>query len=134
MFLFTVLLIVMALGGAVLLIQVLGAHKKQSQILIDLGLERNFSGEEKAVFYKWGWRKIPAERIWGERIVTEAFRKANVWISLDDLKYFEKICHLHEKGKWIDVENVKSRVKSIVSRMDALRLTVASRVRDLLYN
>lgn len=126
--------IIVLLGGGALtvLLMAMKGGSKHRQILIDLGLEVGVGGKVQTQFYKWGWRKQSAERVWAEVIVKEAFRKARIWVSAEDLAYFERACTMYAKGKTPSDEKLKNRVRSITDRMDALRSTIANHVRDVM--
>ncbi len=126
--------ILLCFGGSAIALYIFFANGHQSyrQILIDLGLQPGVGGKVQAPFYKWGWRKQSAERVWAENIVKEAFRKAKIWLSAEDLKFFEAACKLHAQGKKPNDEKIIQRVKSITDRMDALRMTVANQVREVM--
>lgn len=122
------------IGGGILslLFFTMKGGNKHRQILLDLGLETGIGGKVQTQYYKWGWRKQSAERVWAEHIVKDAFRKAKIWLSADDLAYFEKACTMHANGKTPSDAKLIARVRAITDRMDALRMTVANHVREVM--
>ncbi len=112
---------------------VMTSYQKRNQLLMDLGLIRKWTGEELNPFYKWGWRKASGERVWGERIVREAFNKAKIWLNPEDLLFFKQKCDENESGNKVDPEKVRERVAKIVKRMDAMNTSINKLVSNTIH-
>lgn len=94
-----------------------GGQKKIIQaILIDLGFAKSWSKEQESPFYKWGWRKSANDRVWGERIVKQAFEKQGVWLGADDLMFFEDVCNRHAAGEKVDEKAILVQINNILDR------------------
>lgn len=93
-----------------------GRKNVYNAILIGLGLGKSWSKEQESPFYKWGWRKSTDDRVWGERIVRLAFEKQGVWLTADDLRYFEDLCNRHSSGERINEDSIRNQVKTILDR------------------
>lgn len=108
-------------GSIIVLWFIYKSHfKNRRQILKDLGLLKSKSGNAAAPFYKWGWRKQEEERVWAERIVKNAFENAGIWLSLEDLKFFENVCTQHQDGTPIKDEIILKRIDTIIDRSEML--------------
>ncbi|MEW6235261.1 MAG: hypothetical protein AB1656_07730 [Candidatus Omnitrophota bacterium] len=105
------------------------AAKTKTDLLADLGLARKMTGTSNAPFYKWGWRKTSDERVWAERIIKMAFQKAGIWLSHDDLTYFETVCNHQQEGKTIKNESIINKIDSIVKRTETISAWIASYVK-----
>ena len=104
-------------GSVCLIIIRAGGQKKATQaILVDLGLAKSWSKDQESPFYKWGWRKSADDRVWGERIVRQAFEKQGVWLGSDDLMFFEDICNRHAAGEKVDDKSVLAQINNIFER------------------
>ncbi len=89
---------------------------RQTQLLVDLGLVRGVTSPLKSPFYKWGWRKSTDDRVWGERIVREAFEKQNIGLNHQDLEFFSQVCSRFASGGSVDKSEIIDYVKKIFSR------------------
>ncbi len=98
-------------------------------ILSDLGLHAETNSIESTPFYKWGWYEESENRVSAEHIVKKAFDKAGMWLTNEDLAYFETICKKHQKGETINEEEIKQRIKTIVSHNEAVRSWVHEQIR-----
>ena len=107
-------------------------RKGNKELLHSLGLSRSWSKDKSTAFYNWGWRKQSGERVWGERVVKEAFRKANVWLSPEDLDYFQGICEEREKGQEVNRDKVIRRIESIVKREESLEDSIKTIINKIL--
>ncbi len=107
-------------------------HKKHHTLLVDLGLAKRWNREETTPFYKWGWRKASGERVWGERIVRKAFEKAEIWLTPEDLAFFEKQCRDNSAGHTINEDKVRDRVEIIINRNDHLTSHVMKIIREVI--
>ncbi|MBI1388313.1 MAG: hypothetical protein GC154_07690 [bacterium] len=108
-----------------------GKSEKRS-LMADMGLAKNWKGEVTAPFYKWGWKKTSGDRVWGERIVKKAFRNAGIWISPDDLSFFERKCAENSQGKSVKNEEIKERIDLILQRSEVFNNHVSKTVNDLI--
>ncbi len=106
--------------------------QQKNQLLVDLGLLQTAVSKNNAPFYKWGWRKNSEERVWAERIVRSAFKKAGIWLSVDDLNYFEGLCNQSQAGKKINRENAIKRVEDIRKRTEIFTDWVSRYVKNIL--
>ncbi len=127
-------LLVLVVGGTVMCSLAMSTYKKQNQLLVDLGLIEKWTGENTNPFYKWGWRKTTGERVWAERIVREAFKKAKVWLTPDDLLFFENQCKQHESGQKVPLEKLKGHIDNIIHRTDALNSTIQKLVSKIIHD
>ncbi|MBD3267018.1 hypothetical protein GF373_10150 [bacterium] len=99
---------------------------------MELGLAEKWSGEETTPFYKWGWKKTSGERIWGERIVKQAFQKADIWLAPEDLEYFETVCNDYANGKSLSQDKIRTKISSVVKRSQVITQWVADVIREVL--
>lgn len=90
--------------------------QRRRQLLIDLGLQSDWSNENPTPFFKWGWRKKQEERVWAERIVRSAFEKAAAWLSPDDIVFFQRLCEDPQSTKNVTKEVIEKRVDEILNR------------------
>lgn len=88
---------------------------KKFYILCALGLAYGLPYGFRSHFYKWGWRKTSDNRVWAERIVRQAFEKANIGLSLEDMEFFKGACDRYANGKKVDNAFIARRVERIVS-------------------
>ncbi len=131
-----ILIPVFAIGGIIVLILLLGGvaqSNKQVQLLGDLGLKNRWWGGKTTAFYKWSWRKTSKERVWGERIVKESFKKARVWLTLDDFSYFEQKCDEYQKYRKVNDQQIIERIEQTVRRTEELENSIRQQVKDLLH-
>ncbi len=99
-----------------LFVRSVGGKNLSQGIQVDLGLATSWSKEQESPFYKWGWRKSVNDRVWGERIVKQAFEKQGVWLGVDDLRYFEDVCNRHAAGEKVDENAIRTQIKNILDR------------------
>ncbi|MDP8244350.1 MAG: hypothetical protein P9L94_09740 [Candidatus Hinthialibacter antarcticus] len=99
-----------------LLTRSLGKKNFSQAILVDLGLAKSWSKEQESPFYKWGWRKSANDRVWGERIVKQAFERQGVWLNSDDLRFFEDLCNRHATGEKVDENGIRKQIQNIIDR------------------
>ncbi len=104
----------------------------EKRLLHNLGLARTWSKDKSTAFYNWGWRKQSGERVWGERIVKESFRKANVWLSPEDLDYFQEICEARAQGQQVNHDKIVSRVETIIKREESLENSITKIINKIL--
>lgn len=97
-----------------------GKVDKTNQVLTDLGLSHGLASPLKSPFYKWGWRKTTDDRVWGERIVREAFEKHNIGLSQQDLDFFSQVCSRYANGDSIDKASIVSHVEKILARSSSI--------------
>lgn len=109
-----------------------GSANNDKKLLNNLGLVRSWSKDKSTAFYNWGWRKQSGERVWGERVVKEAFRKANIWLSPEDLIYFEDLCNSRQQGQTINHDKVVKKVESIIRREESLENKLTKMVNSIL--
>ena len=123
----------LSLGGAVSLYMYFTTDQRRSELLIDLGLSARWASETPTPFFNWGWRKSESERVWGERIVKRAFKRANLWLAEEDLQFFERTCKKRENGASIDECGVLKQIDLILYRNSILNQSLQERVKDLLH-
>lgn len=107
------------------------AKSTHNQILDDLGLAKNVTGKSSAPYYKWGWRKGTDERVWGERIVRQAFKKANLWLSADDLLFFKETCDAYAGGNTVDENSIQTRIEKILERSGEITNCATNQIRAI---
>ncbi len=120
------------IGVIMLLFSGASSQNKQKSILTDLGLANKQWGGKTTAFYKWSWRKTSKERVWGERNVKEAFKKAKIWLNNDDLSYFEQKCLEFQKNHKVNDEPIIDRISQIIKRTEELENKIESQVKDIL--
>lgn len=125
------ILMIGAAAAAALFIVYAEISRRKFQIQYDLGLLRGKLGEKKTPFYKWGWRKQHNERVWAERIVKDAFRKAGLWLSDEDLAFFEEQCVNQSQGKEVGEDAILGRIGVIAARMTHIRRNAAEAARKI---
>ncbi|MDP8243797.1 MAG: hypothetical protein P9L94_06930 [Candidatus Hinthialibacter antarcticus] len=104
---------------------------EQKSLLAELGLTNKWSGEKTSPFYKWGWKKTSSDRVWGERIVKKAFREAGIWLSPDDLNFFQRKCEENTSGKSMNDKSIMERVELVVKRTDTISGSISQQIRLL---
>lgn len=105
--------------------------QKCRDIFIDLGLSRSLTGQSNPPYYKWGWRKPSRDRIWAERIVRQAFEKANLALSPEDLSFFEARCNEHELNHPVDEDSIRHYIAQIAQRAQHISGSAAAMVREV---
>jgi len=132
-------MIVQAAGLSFLLLAIGGLYflssinkSKKNRLLIELGLLRGVLQYKKSPFYKWGWKKESDSRVWGERIVREAFEKANVGLNPDDLEILKQACDQHAAGKTVDRISLLNRIDKILERSESVANVATAYVHPLL--
>ena len=123
---------VLFIGLILLLSKGASSQNKQNAILTALGLSNKQWGGRTAAFYKWSWRKTSKERVWGERNVKDAFKKAKIWLNADDLAYFEQKCVEFQKHHKMNDEPIIERVSQIIKRTEELEKRIESQVKETL--
>ncbi|MBZ0257541.1 hypothetical protein K8I31_15850, partial [bacterium] len=124
-----IVIIVLLVVG--LLVASPGGAGEQKSLLAELGLVNKWSGEATSPFYKWGWKKASGDRVWGERIVKKAFRESGIWLSPDDLNFFQRKCDENTNGKPVDDKSIKERVELIIKRTDTISGSISQQIRTL---
>lgn len=122
---------IVALLIAFLLFGGIASQNKHARLLADLGMQNRWWGGKTSSFYKWSWRKTSKERVWGEYIVKEAFKKARVWLTLDDLAFFEQKCVEFQHNRKINNQPIIDRVEKIIHRTEELENNIRQQVREM---
>ncbi|MEW6238515.1 MAG: hypothetical protein AB1656_24275 [Candidatus Omnitrophota bacterium] len=122
--------LLLAVGGLYLLSSI--KKNKKYLLLTELGLIRGVLQYKKSPFYKWGWKKESDSRVWGERIVREAFEKANVGLNPDDLELLKQACDQHAAGKTVEKTNILNRIDRILERSESVSNVAVAYVHPLL--
>ncbi len=107
---------------------------RKKLILHDLGLVHSLTSGLKSPFYKWGWRKVSDDRVWGERIVREAFEKRNIGLTQQDLEYFSKVCAQFAGGKSVDKTAVIGYIEKILGRSSSVSNFATKFIQPILEN
>jgi len=115
LYIIPVLLLILVLVFAYKVMAFLQRDRK-TNLLANLGLVAGLQGGVKSPYYKWAWRKGSGDRVWGERIVREAFDQANVGLSQEDMEFFKKTCDAYAQGKAVDKAEIVKRVYKIYDR------------------
>lgn len=118
--LFMILCLAGIFGIAIYFFTLNNPPRSVTQILTDIGIHDNWSSEDTAPFYKWGWNESESNRISGERIVKNAFSKAKVCLDMEDLHFFENQCKKNMQSKPVNEEEIERRIHEIVHRSEMI--------------
>ena len=127
---FCVSIAILISTGVYMLFSVKEDNRKQ--ILTELGLSHGIASPLKSPFYKWGWRKVSDDRVWGERIVREAFEKHNIALSQQDIEYFSKACNDYSSGRPVEKTAIIAYVGKILARSSSISSFATSFIAPIL--
>lgn len=109
-----------------------GQSQNLRSLYAELGMVRKWSGEATTAFYKWGWKKTSTDRVWGERIVKKAFQKAGIWLSPEDLLFFQRQCENFAAKKSVNHQTIFDFIERINARTEILSSQIGAQLHEII--